>query len=53
MNKRVIFLIIIVAIASLLLVFLRGDEDSWICVNGEWTKHGNPAVEKPLNSCTK
>lgn len=30
---------------------LRGDEDAWICVNNEWTRHGNPGTSKPLTGC--
>ncbi len=30
--------------------FLSG-EDSWICDNGEWVKHGNPSAEKPTEPC--
>ena len=30
---------------------LGGNEDSWICYDGEWIKHGNPAVVmKPKGS---
>ena len=28
-------------------------EDSWICVNGEWIKHGNPSAPKPDRPCGK
>lgn len=30
---------------------LGGDEDSWICKNGQWVKHGNPSYTKPTVSC--
>jgi hypothetical protein len=26
-------------------------EDGWICVNGEWVKHGNPASPMPESGC--
>jgi hypothetical protein len=26
-------------------------EDSWICSNGEWVKHGNPSAPKPEGQC--
>jgi len=28
-----------------------GNEDSWICENGTWIKHGNPSVEMPKKGC--
>lgn len=31
--------------------FLRGGEDAWICVNGAWVKHGNPASPMPASGC--
>lgn len=34
-----------------LFVFLRSNEDAWICENGIWVKHGNPSVKKPNKPC--
>jgi len=31
---------------------IGGDEDTWICQNGQWVKHGNPSAPKPTNGCT-
>ncbi|HEC20959.1 MAG TPA: hypothetical protein ENI70_00400 [Candidatus Peregrinibacteria bacterium] len=28
-------------------------EDSWMCVNGEWIKHGNPSALMPTEPCGK
>lgn len=28
-------------------------EDSWICQNGEWVRHGNPSSSKPSLPCDK
>jgi len=33
------------------LMFLRGDEDAWLCENGEWVSHGNPSAPKPEGNC--
>jgi hypothetical protein len=30
---------------------LGGPEDSWLCVKGQWVKHGNPASPKPTVNC--
>lgn len=32
-------------------VFTGGGEDTWICEKGEWVRHGNPAVPKPVSDC--
>jgi hypothetical protein len=45
----IVVLLILAAIATLL--FLRGNEDNWICEKGEWIKHGNPKESKPETSC--
>jgi len=34
-------------------VFLRGNEDTWVCSDGAWVKHGNPAAEMPNIPCPK
>lgn len=31
--------------------FFGGDEDSWICSNEEWVKHGSPSDPMPLAGC--
>lgn len=37
--------------AGAILLFLRRNEDNWICENNAWVKHGNPAAEKPDIPC--
>jgi hypothetical protein len=32
-------------------IILGGSEDSWICVEGGWIKHGNPSSDMPINDC--
>lgn len=32
-------------------LFFGGNEDSWICQNGDWVKHGNPSNSKPTTPC--
>ena len=46
-------LIIAVGLAIFGLRFLSGDEDSWLCQNGEWVKHGNPSSPVPVEGCDK
>jgi len=28
-----------------------GDEDTWICQNGAWVKHGQPSAAVPTERC--
>lgn len=51
MKKRIIILIIILVVLGIGFVLLRGEEDTWICVNGEWVKHGVPSAPKPTEPC--
>ena len=54
--KKSYYLIAVVGIMIVLfgiLLFLRGDEDTWICSNGQWIKHGNPSASKPTTECTQ
>ncbi|MFH1523264.1 MAG: M23 family metallopeptidase [Patescibacteria group bacterium] len=47
------FIIIIVIFLSTLLFkfIIGGSEDNWICVDGEWTRHGNPSAPPPSEGC--
>lgn len=51
LNFFLILLCGFVIIAAFLIRFLS-PEDSWVCQNGEWTKHGSPAVEQPTSECS-
>ncbi|MFA6553496.1 MAG: hypothetical protein WCT27_03640 [Patescibacteria group bacterium] len=43
--------VIVVAVVVLLAIRFFTPEDSWICDNGQWVKHGNPSAAKPTNGC--
>jgi len=30
---------------------LGGDEDTWICKNNQWVKHGSPNTPVPTEDC--
>ena len=45
----IVLLIVVIGLAGL--IFLRGNEDAWICENGVWVKHGNPSSAMPTQSC--
>jgi hypothetical protein len=52
--KKIILLvggIILVLFVGLLIVRSLSGEDGWICVNGEWVKHGNPSADHPNKDC--
>lgn len=42
MKKHIIFFIVLIIAFAGLLIFLRGNEDTWIFSGGQWVKHGNP-----------
>jgi hypothetical protein len=49
-----IFVSVLILLAVVVLgarFVLGGDEDIWVCVNGEWGKHGNPSAPKPQTGC--
>lgn len=54
--KKIIFILIVIMsifIGILLTRFIiGGDEDTWICKNGNWVKHGNPKT-LPQGNCIK
>lgn len=53
--KKFWLIILILFILAGLWLFLRfvigGPEDSWICVDGRWVKHGNPRDPMPTKGC--
>ncbi|MFA5358988.1 MAG: GerMN domain-containing protein [Patescibacteria group bacterium] len=53
MKKTLIILVVIVIILILTVIGVRifSGEDNWICVDGQWQKHGNPSAEKPTTGC--
>ena len=48
-NKKTKIIILVLLIIFVVLLFVRfiGPEDTWLCQNGEWIKHGNPDRPKP------
>ncbi|MCG2690253.1 GerMN domain-containing protein [Candidatus Parcubacteria bacterium] len=54
MNKIFTFLGIFILLAVIVtagLMIIRGDEDTWLCVQGQWVQHGNPSSEMPTSTC--
>jgi hypothetical protein len=49
---KAVGIVIITAFIGLVVRFLiGGNEDSWVCVNGSWARHGNPSGTPPLTPC--
>jgi len=49
-NKKVI-IVAMAAVTVLFVLFLRIPEDDWICVDGQWVKHGAPLTPSPDKPC--
>ncbi len=53
-NAKVLVAVFVLIGAVLVLRFvLGGNEDTWICQNGAWVKHGNPSQPQPVIPCEK
>jgi len=50
----ILSLVIIAAIAilSFIAIVKFGSEDTWLCQDGEWVKHGNPSEPMPSTPCS-
>lgn len=44
-------LLLLIFLFVLFFIFIRKDEDTWICDNGNWIKHGNPSAPVPTEIC--
>ena len=51
---NVILLFVFIASVVLIIRFVfGGDEDTWICVEGEWVRHGVPRAPMPKEPCSE
>jgi len=50
-NYYVILLIIFLVFIAGFIIWLRNPEDSWVCKDGMWVKHGNPSEDAPMTGC--
>jgi len=50
MKNAIIILVAVVLLLAVLMI-LRGNEDTWLCQNGQWVKHGNPSSAMPIKEC--
>lgn len=52
MNRHLLISLFVVAIIiTAVVVRLRGQEDAWLCRNGQWVKYGNPSSSIPTLPC--
>lgn len=51
MKKIIIAGLIIIFVLLFIRFVIGGPEDSWICKDGTWIKHGRPSYPKPIVSC--
>lgn len=51
--KKIIAVVILLVLAVGFILFLRGNEDTWICSNGNWVKHGKPSALMPTKPCVQ
>jgi len=49
--KKIIYLVVLVIIIAVVLILVRGAEDTWICGDSGWEKHGNPSASMPTKTC--
>ena len=50
-NKKIFIIIISIIVILFVLVLIRGPEDTWICKDGQWVKHGVPYASMPEGEC--
>ncbi|MFA6215502.1 MAG: DUF333 domain-containing protein [Patescibacteria group bacterium] len=50
-KSYILIAIVVLLVLAGALLFIRGSEDTWICVSGEWVKHGHPDASQPTTPC--
>lgn len=48
-----LLLVVVIGLSGLFTArfLIGGDEDTWICTDGQWVKHGNPKNPAPQTGC--
>jgi len=49
--KKAIALVGLLLVIVLALAYFRGKEDTWLCEQGVWVRHGNPSTPMPSSGC--
>lgn len=50
-KSYLIIAVVVLVILAGTLLFLRGNEDTWLCQNDQWVRHGNPSAPQPTQGC--
>jgi len=50
-SKKIFITIIIGILVLFTWLLIRGPEDTWICADGKWVKHGVPSAPMPEGEC--
>lgn len=51
MNKKIIIVVVVVVVILGVFAYFRFNEDTWLCQNGQWVKHGHPSSAAPTSGC--
>ncbi len=51
MKKALFLLLVLLSIWLFIRFVIGGNEDSWICVDNQWVKDGNPSSPMPEEGC--
>ncbi len=49
--KKILRIIVIMVAVGAFLLIIRGSEDTWLCRDGQWIKHGVPSAPMPSSGC--
>ena len=47
----IFFVVVVAALVTVVVLRLVTPEDTWVCQNGAWVKHGQPATPQPTGGC--
>lgn len=48
---KILIVVLVTVVVILGIRFFSGDEDTWLCEESGWVKHGNPSAAKPTTPC--
>lgn len=50
---KIILIALILIVLTIAAIRFIVPEDGWICIDGQWQKHGNPSAGMPPSGCTR
>ena len=50
-TRSILIVLALLVVVIFVMRFWSGDEDSWLCQDGEWVMHGKPNSAKPQTAC--